>query len=51
MPGELVADALGEGYDRLPAEERITRATGEGLTDRDFIAYLQNKYLLGEKNP
>ena len=31
------------GY-RLRAEERVRAITGEGLTDRDFVAYLQAKY-------
>ncbi|MBM4378331.1 MAG: carboxypeptidase M32 [Deltaproteobacteria bacterium] len=31
------------GY-RLPAEERVRAVTGEGLTDRDFVAYLRGKY-------
>ena len=32
-----------EGY-RLPAEERVRQVTGQGLTDVDFLAYLQSKY-------
>jgi carboxypeptidase Taq len=31
------------GY-RLPAEDRVRAITREGLTDRDFIAYLKSKY-------
>jgi carboxypeptidase Taq len=31
------------GY-RYPAEELVTRVTGRGLTDEDFIAYLRAKY-------
>ncbi|MBF5042063.1 carboxypeptidase M32 [Aggregicoccus sp. 17bor-14] len=31
------------GY-RLPAEERVRRITGEGLTDADFLGYLREKY-------
>ncbi|MCE9673308.1 carboxypeptidase M32 [Myxococcus stipitatus] len=29
---------------RLPAEERVRRVTGQGLTDTDFLSYLRNKY-------
>jgi len=32
-----------EGY-RYPAEELVTRITGRGLTDADFIDYLRTKY-------
>jgi carboxypeptidase Taq len=32
-----------EGY-RYPAEELVRRITGTGLTDADFIEYLQSKY-------
>ncbi|ATB42893.1 Thermostable carboxypeptidase 1 [Cystobacter fuscus] len=32
-----------EGY-RLPAEELVRKVTGQGLTDVDFLAYLQSKF-------
>lgn len=32
-----------QGY-RLPAEELIRQVTGQGLTDADFLGYLQEKY-------
>ncbi|NBD14489.1 carboxypeptidase M32 [Corallococcus silvisoli] len=41
--GWLRAQLHSQGF-RLPAEERVRAITGEGLTDRDFLAYLRAKY-------
>ncbi|WP_375761482.1 carboxypeptidase M32 [Corallococcus exercitus] len=41
--GWLRANLHAQGF-RLPAEERVRAITGEGLTDRDFLAYLRAKY-------
>ncbi|WP_404369742.1 carboxypeptidase M32 [Corallococcus coralloides] len=41
--GWLRANLHSHGF-RLPAEERVRAITGEGLTDRDFLAYLRAKY-------
>lgn len=41
----LRAKVHGNGY-RFSAEETITKATGRGLTDEDFIGYLKEKYAL-----
>lgn len=39
----LRARVHAEGY-RLPAEDLVRQVTGQGLTDVDFLAYLQSKF-------
>ncbi|MGZ3459221.1 MAG: carboxypeptidase M32 [Archangium sp.] len=39
----LCAQVHAEGF-RQPAEELVRKVTGQGLTDKDFLAYLESKY-------
>ncbi|MCY1035094.1 carboxypeptidase M32 [Corallococcus sp. BB11-1] len=43
LRGWLRAQVHSQGF-RLHAEDRVRAVTGEGLTDRDFLAYLRAKY-------
>ena len=43
LMGFLRKNVHAPGY-RLRAEERVRAVTGNGLTDKDFVAYLESKY-------